>query len=138
MSPTGLMSATIVPPSGFTPPPGGSGAGGAGGAGGASGGATPPADGGATPSIVPLSLGFGAAGAPPGAGGAAPSPGLGIVGAFIISMVPLNLGAAEPFKLKPHLTQLFALSSFCVPQFGQNTRPYLHCRWFSEGASLHG
>ena len=38
-----------------------------------------------------------------------------------MSIVPLNLGAAAPFKLKPHFLQLPALSSFSVPQFGQNT-----------------
>lgn len=38
-----------------------------------------------------------------------------------MSMVPLNFGAAAPFKLKPHFWHAVALSSFCVPQFGQNT-----------------
>jgi hypothetical protein len=42
-------------------------------------------------------------------------------GAFIISMVPLNFGAAAPFRLNPHFLQVVAASSFSVPQFGQNT-----------------
>lgn len=97
----------------------------------APGGCGVPNDGGATPSIVPLSFegtgaaapGFGAPGAP---GAAAPGAPLGrgtppCCGEFIISMVPLNLGAAAPFRLKPHFLQVFELSSFSVPQFGQNT-----------------
>jgi hypothetical protein len=40
-----------------------------------------------------------------------------------MSIVPLNLGAAAPFRLKPHFLQVLALSSFSVPQFGQNTIP---------------
>jgi hypothetical protein len=36
-------------------------------------------------------------------------------------MVPLNLGAAAPFRLNPHFLQVVAASSFSVPQFGQNT-----------------
>src|SRR5690606_14206414 len=82
-----------------------------------------PSEGGATPSMVPLSLegtdlsaGFG----PPAAGGVPPGRGTPC-GAFIISIVPLNLGAAAPFRLKPHFLQVFELSSFSVPQFGQNT-----------------
>src|SRR5690606_24257056 len=65
---------------------------------------------------TPLSPGFG----PPAAGPAAPGRGTPC-GAFIISMVPLNLGAAAPFRLKPHFLQVFELSSFSVPQLGQNT-----------------
>jgi hypothetical protein len=41
---------------------------------------------------------------------------------FIISMVPLNFGAAAPFRLKLHFEHVAAVSGFCVPQFGQNTR----------------
>ena len=128
-----------APPGGGPPgggPPGAPPGGGPPTAGAPAGGATPPGEGGATPSIVPFSWGLGlgaAAGAPapgapaPGAGappaaGAPPPPGRGTFGgAFIISIVPLNLGAAAPFKLKPHLVHVDAVSSFCVPQFGQNT-----------------
>jgi hypothetical protein len=39
-----------------------------------------------------------------------------------MSIVPLNFGAAAPFKLKPHFEQVDADSAFCVPQLGQNTR----------------
>jgi len=35
-------------------------------------------------------------------------------------MVPLNLGAAAPLMLNPHLLQVVAVSGFFVPQFGQN------------------
>jgi len=42
-----------------------------------------------------------------------------------MSMVPLNLGAAAPLTLNPHFWQVATLSSFCVPQFGQNTLIYL-------------
>ena len=56
-----------------------------------------------------------------------------------MSMVPLNLGAAAPFRLNPHLEQVVAVSGFCVPQFGQNTR---HLRSLGAHAlgdlSLHG
>src|SRR5271166_2850836 len=38
-------------------------------------------------------------------------------------MVPLNFGATTPFRAKLHLEQVSATSGFCVPQFGQNTRP---------------
>jgi hypothetical protein len=62
---------------------------------------------------------IGAAGA--GAAGAG-APGFGITGAFIMSIVPLNFGAAAPFRLNPHFLQVVAASSFSVPQFGQNTR----------------
>lgn len=122
--------AARVPPSGSAAPPkAGAGAGpgpgpgpGAGGAAtgaGAGGAGAAPGEGGATPSIVPFSAGLGATG---GAGAAGASPGRGAAGgAFIMSMVPLNLGAAAPFRLNPHFVQVVAESSFCVPQFGQNT-----------------
>jgi hypothetical protein len=103
---------------------------------GAAGGATAPGDGGATPIMVAFMTGFPAepglgptaAGAAGAAGGfalgeaAGAAPGRGIVGgALTMSMVPLNFGAAAPFRLKPHFWHAVALSSFCVPQFGQNT-----------------
>jgi len=111
----------------------------------APGGCGVPKDGGATPSIVPLSFegtgvapaaGLGPPTAPAGTPGAPGTPGAGApgapgagaplgrgtpCGAFIINIVPLNLGAAAPFRLKPHFLQVFELSSFSVPQFGQNT-----------------
>ncbi len=122
----------MVPPSGLTslrcPPPYAGAAGGGGSAAGAAGGgAFAPIAGGATPSIVPFSLDelpVAPAGAAPGGAGAGPGRGAA-GGAFIISMVPLNFGAAAPLRLKPHLLQVFELSSFSVPQFGQNT---LHLR----------
>ena len=55
-------------------------------------------------------------------GGAAGAPGLGDIGEFIMSIVPLNFGAAAPFRLNPHFLQVVAASSFSVPQFGQNTQ----------------
>src|SRR4051794_40205891 len=39
-----------------------------------------------------------------------------------MSIVPLNFGAAAPFRAKLHFAQVIALSAFWVPQFGQNTR----------------
>jgi hypothetical protein len=70
-------------------------------------------------------IGFGAGATPGGrAEVAEPARGLGrgaVGGAFTISIVPLNFGAAAPFKLKAHFWQAAALSSFWVPQFGQNT-----------------
>jgi hypothetical protein len=101
-----------------------------------------PNDGGATPIIVPFSFGLGAAGAAAGAAAAGPggacggapgagagaalgaAPGRGTAGAaFIISMVPLNFGAADAaFRAKPHFAHAFAVSWFCAPQFGQNTQ----------------
>lgn len=42
-------------------------------------------------------------------------------GWFIISIVPLNFGAAV-FIANPHFVQVVAVSGFCIPQFGQNTR----------------
>jgi hypothetical protein len=41
-----------------------------------------------------------------------------------MSIVPLNFGAAAPFRLNPHFLQVVAESSFSVPQFGQN-KPHL-------------
>jgi len=94
-----------------------------------------PTEGGATPSIVPLSWGRGAAagaaaggapggGAAAGAGAGAPA-GFGTTGGFTMSIVPLNFGAAAPFRLNPHFLQVVAASSFSVPQFGQNTQHLL-------------
>lgn len=95
-----------------------------------------PSDGGATPIIVPLSFGLGpaagctgaapagatgagpagAGGAPGGgAAGAAGPPGRGTAagGAFIISIVPLNFGAAVAgFSAKPHFAHAVAVSRF--------------------------
>lgn len=75
--------------------------------------------------------GAGAAGSGAGGGGAAGDGGAGLGGApgappgvFIMSIVPLNFGAAAPFRLKPHFVQAVAVSGFWVPQFGQNT-PHL-------------
>jgi hypothetical protein len=65
----------------------------------------------------------GAAGAGAGVGaaaGAAGAAGFAAPGWFIISIVPLNLGAAAPLMLNPHLVQVVAVSGFFVPQFGQN------------------
>ena len=42
-----------------------------------------------------------------------------------MSIVPLNFGAAAPFRLNPHFLQVVAGSSFSVPQFGQNTQHLL-------------
>lgn len=42
-------------------------------------------------------------------------------GWFIINIVPLNFGAAA-FIANPHFVQVVAVSGFCIPQFGQNTR----------------
>src|SRR6185295_12701904 len=36
-------------------------------------------------------------------------------------MVPRNFGAEAPDRLKPHFVHGVAVSSFLVPQFGQNT-----------------
>ena len=52
--------------------------------------------------------------------GAAGAPGFAAPGWFIINIVPLNLGAAAPLMLNPHLVQVVAVSGFFVPQFGQN------------------
>lgn len=90
--------------------------------------------GGATPTIVPFSLLGGAAGpggrgapgaAGPAGGGDAPAAGAGgcapkaggIGGAlppgwFIMSIVPLNFGAAAPFRLKLHFEHVGAVSGF--------------------------
>jgi hypothetical protein len=89
--------------------------------------------GGATPTIVPFSFAMlgracgsrtvGAAAADGTAGVAEGGGGVWLdVPWFIISIVPLNLGAAAPFKLKLHLLQAGADSGFWVPQFGQNTK----------------
>jgi hypothetical protein len=93
--------------------------------------------GGAPPiTIVPLKAGFfggspaGAAGdGGAGLGGAAPGAPPGV---FIMSIVPLNLGAAAPLRLKPHFVQAVAVSGFWVPQFGQNT-PHLRRVLAREG-----
>ncbi len=55
------------------------------------------------------------------------SPGFGAPGtapgfAFIISIVPLNLGDAVPLMLNPHFWQVVASSALGAPQLGQNTR----------------
>lgn len=143
--------ATIVPASAFTLPPpkpasgggapiaGGGAPIGSGGGAGACGIFAEPGIGGATPTIVPLSLlgggpagrggiagapaggapGGGAAGVPPTPGGSPPAC------CDDMSIVPLNFGAAAPFKLKLHFVHVWAVSGFCVPQFGQNTEPPL-------------
>lgn len=53
----------------------------------------------------------------PGRGGAPGAP----PGWFIMSIVPLNFGAAPVLSAKLHLAQVCAVSVFWVPQFGQNT-----------------
>ena len=68
---------------------------------------------------MPRSGGPGGPGGP--AGGAPGVPARGAPGVFIMSMVPLNLGAAALFRLNPHFLQVVAGSAFSVPQFGQNT-----------------
>ena len=79
-----------------------------------------------------------AAGAGAGAG-MAPGDGAGAAGAdgwFIISIVPLNFGAAAPLRWKLHFEQTCAASGFCVPQFGQNTRaPHLGGRFRPTGTA---
>jgi hypothetical protein len=57
-----------------------------------------------------------------GATGAAGAPGFAAPGWFIMSIVPLNFGAAAPLMLNPHFVQVLAVSGFLVPQFGQNKR----------------
>lgn len=100
-----------------------------------------PALGGATPTIVPLSLFGMGRGADAGRGGEDPGRGSGgggalrrcapvggaaagaappVAGELIISIVPLNFGALAPFRLKLHLVQTWTVSGFWVPQFGQN------------------
>jgi len=64
--------------------------------------------------------GGGAAAGAAGAGGATGAPGFAAPGWFIMSIVPLNLGAAAPLMLNPHFVQVVAVSGFFVPQFGQN------------------
>lgn len=70
----------------------------------------------------------GGGGAGKGASGASGGSGAtgAVGGCWLISIVPLNFGAAAPFKLKPHFVQVVACSVFCVPQFGQNTRKTSH------------
>jgi hypothetical protein len=63
----------------------------------------------------------GAVGAGAAAGGAPPCNDWMFAGAFIISIVPLNLEAGLSFSLKPHFWQLRTSSLFCAPQFVQNT-----------------
>ena|SRR5437763_7765925 len=72
------------------------------------------------PMAVGPAGGGAAAGEAAGAGGAAGAPGFAAPGWFIMSIVPLNLGAAAPLMLNPHLVQVVAVSGFLVPQFGQN------------------
>jgi hypothetical protein len=82
-----------------------------------------PPIGGATPTIVPLSFDGIGAGVPSSAPGGAPAAGGGAApggvggrgtppGLFIMSIVPLNFGAAAPFKLKLHLLHVAAVSGF--------------------------
>ncbi len=58
-------------------------------------------------------------------GGCGTAPGLGGIGgcgaAWFMSMVPLNLDAADPVIWKPHLEHACSLLGFWVPQLGQNT-----------------
>ncbi len=62
------------------------------------------------------------AGGPPGEPGAPGMPAMP-PGWFIMSIVPLNFGAAAaPFRAKLHFEHVWAVSGFWVPQFGQNTR----------------
>jgi hypothetical protein len=67
---------------------------------------------GAIPTIVPLMFGFGGAAGAAGAGGAAAGAGGALGGWFIMSIVPLNFGAAPPLRLKPHLVHVAAVSGF--------------------------
>jgi hypothetical protein len=59
-----------------------------------------------------------------------------------MSIVPLNFGAAAPFKLKLHFTHVSAAgSSLLVPQFGQYNRHLsfvAHVVAGSKAPSLHG
>lgn len=129
-------------------PGGGAAAGGVGGFG-KSGIFAEPGIGGATPTIVPLSrLGGGPAGRGgiAGAGGAAGggadpgegTPGIPPGGWFAMSIVPLNLGAAAPFKLKLHFTHVCAVASLLVPQFGQNTARSIQVEITLAQASFRG
>lgn len=54
--------------------------------------------------------------------GGPPAGGPPIGDCWFISMVPLNFGTAAPRRLNPHFAHVDAVSEFCVPQFGQNTR----------------
>jgi len=111
-----------------------------------------PGIGGATPTIVPFNLlGGGPAGrggiaaGPPGGAAAGGAPGGTTPGGAApptgpacwldMSIVPLNFGAAAPFRLKLHFVHVWAVSGFCVPQFGQNTEPPLVVSW--ETAAEH-
>lgn len=67
---------------------------------------------GAIPTIVPLMFGFGGATGAAGAGVAAAGAGGALGGWFIMSIVPLNFGAAPPLRLKPHLVHVAAVSGF--------------------------
>src|SRR5262245_58361179 len=90
---------------------------------------------GGTPTTVPASPWFGGppgggiGGAPGGLGGS-PGPGGAAPGWLVISIVPLNFGAAAPLRLNPHFVHVDAVSEFCVPQFGQNTH-HLRQRCFA-------
>ena len=79
----------------------------------------------------------GAAAGAPGAGTRGPRCGsrFRAPGWFIMSMVPLNLGAAAPLMLKPHFVQVVAVSGFFVPQFGQNKSASEERGWTAPRAS---
>jgi hypothetical protein len=66
-----------------------------------------------------------------GAPGAAGAPGTPPACWLVMSIVPLNFGAAAPFKLKLHFPQVCAVTSLFVPQFGQNTAtsPFVSDTW---------
>jgi hypothetical protein len=108
-----------------------------------------PGIGGATPTIVPFNLLGGGPAGRGGIAGAAPAggaPGGGAAGVpptpggnppaccDDMSIVPLNFGAAAPFRLKLHFVHVWAVSGFCVPQFGQNTEPPLLVRTKPRGS----
>ena len=63
------------------------------------------------PTIVPLSEAA-PLGGPPGAGGAGGWAGGCCWGLFIMSIVPLNFGAAPPLRLKPHFVHVADVSGF--------------------------
>lgn len=147
-----LSNATVLPrpgagsKGGGAAPPMGGYPGGGGGAARGFGAAVGPSPAGGTPTTVPArpwaslnppmggaaAIGGGGAAAMGGGGGAgngangANGDAGAVGGCWLISMVPLNFGAAAPFKLKPHFVQVVACSVFCVPQFGQNTRNSSH------------
>src|ERR1700733_11517914 len=87
---------------------------------------------GGTPTTVPARFGLSPGAPGPCIGRGAVGAGAGAPGAWFISIVPLNFGAAAPLRLKPHFVHVDAVSEFCVPQFGQNTQ---HLRQRSPGAS---